>query len=478
MASKGVNRDKVVRTPVEDDARSILLRVKSPIDIHGEDGVDRILGANAEKERRILAYMTRLGFANHAQTDGVTISSFVRRFPLPMDFAAASEGFLSVIKKHTSNEMFAEYLKAMQNLRVQIYGERQVLYENMQKAKKAKNDELAMRGLVAVEETEAKEWLRSARIDGDMWVHGRIERRLTTSILQRNDLGVKWKMGFSGVEIGLTQMFKVGMREAILAYVKTDNVVKVRSYYKDNTCGLWKYLPDYTTVRNSAGKIELWCGEAYASEMVVLPIVLQERLCEIAGKGAAKNITDDAEFLFVGTAKRYATFEEYLKQRKAGKLVGDVYDEVPAKPSLVLGNIGNGKARPERLKINEKKMKPNFMAKEREWKVKTPLNGTFKMASFPIDNGKIRYVFAENNKQQAWMTKIEIESKVTSTGLLAKWGYAQDFTTPLYAKVSKSDGYGDEADVKGVYINMWKHYLSRMPIIQEYIRSKLATLKK
>ena len=66
-----------------------------------------------------------------------------------------------------------------------------------------------------------------------------------------------------------------------------------------------------------------------------------------------------------------------------------------------------------------------------------------------------------------------MKTKLTSTGLRAEWAYPGDLATPVYERVTKSDGYGDDADQKGGYISMWDKYVSKLGIIKDYLRAKL-----
>ena len=70
------------------------------------------------------------------------------------------------------------------------------------------------------------------------------------------------------------------------------------------------------------------------------------------------------------------------------------------------------------------------------------------------------------------MGGIEVNSPITSTGLRQEWMHGGDMVTPLYEYESQTDGYGDPEDAKRNYRGMWKYYLSRVPVIREYVERR------
>jgi len=114
----------------ETDERELLNAIKSPVDKYGENGVYRRLVD--EREQRILAYHTGVGFTNPEQTDGVTVKQFLKKYPLPQDFEAAAAGFLKTVRRNSSDSTYAEYVNALRNFKWQIYGNRQLFYEQLQ----------------------------------------------------------------------------------------------------------------------------------------------------------------------------------------------------------------------------------------------------------------------------------------------------------------------------------------------------------
>lgn len=454
------------------DAKSILKAIKDPIKKYGEDGVDRRLGF-AEKERRILAYMTGLGFNDWEQTDGVSIKAFSQKYPMPADFEAAAEGFLKVIRKHSTDEQFAEYVKAMENFKQQIYGLRKIYAKGIKDLwHKAAEQVKTEAGLIEVSPAEAKLLMYKTVLFGDALVQGQIERKLTTQALIRNGLAPKWKVTFDGQKIALSKAFKDATRDVIIAYTEVGEKMIARSYYRDSGQGVWRYLPDYALKTNKAGKEEVWTGIGYAEEMLNLPAELQAKLSEIVSKGLLKTL-NDPEWLFVGTAKSYPSVEEYLKVRREGKLSGEVYTEVAPRPMIALAEPSRHRLKVSELKVSSMDLKPNFKEKLFDWQIQTTLYGKVKAECFPSMDGSLRYTFFEDSKHRAWIAAVDAFSEVTSTGLRARWAFAGDLATPIFVTRVAADGFGDENELKGNYIGMWSTYVEKIPLVKEYLRSKM-----
>ena len=454
--------------------RDLIKSVKSPVERFGEDGVDRRLGVAAEKERRILAYHTGAGFANWRETDGVTIKEFLKKYPLPQDFDAASEGFLRVIRKNSGDVTYGDYVKAMENFKWQIYGTRQDYFEALKLLIRRSEEQVTTAtGLIELDEVGVKEIVSFSRVEGDAWIEGPMERKLTMPTILRNKLTPKWKLELENITLAFSQAFKMTTRDVVMAYIQVENVWKVRSFYRNALDGVWKYLPDYAMRQTGSGKAEIWCGLAYAEEMLILPAALQMRLSEIVEKGYSRNIVDSTDYLFVGTALRYESMKDYLDTRKLARLSGPMYAEVAARPTVVFGGLSRIKVRPSEVGVAEKGAQPDFSHVVHEWTTTTGLNGKAKATSFYSKDGNLEYVFFEDSRHRAWLTAVEVKTKLTSTGLRAEWAYPGDLATPVYERVTKSDGYGDDADQKGGYISMWDKYVSKLGIIKDYLRAKL-----
>ncbi len=169
--------------------RGLIKSLKSPVERFGEDGMDRRLGVAAEKERRILAYHTGVGFANWRETDGVTIQEFLRKYPLPQDFDAASDGFLKVIRRNSGDVTYKDYVEAMERFKWQIYGVRQDYYEALKLLIRRSEEQVTTpTGLIELDAAGVKEILGAIRIEGDAWIEGALESTNQSPVTMRPGL--------------------------------------------------------------------------------------------------------------------------------------------------------------------------------------------------------------------------------------------------------------------------------------------------
>ena len=220
--------------------------------------------------------------------------------------------------------------------------------------------------------------------------------------------------------------------------------------------------------------MEIFCGVGYAEESLVLPAEIQKRLTEVAEEKPLRGLIDASEFLFVGTAVRYDNPAAYLEARRERQLVGSVYGEVEMKPAVVFGTTGKFKTKPTELLVEDEAASPDFSHVEFTWTMNTGMYGKITATSFVSRDATLLYTFFEDSKQRAWLANVELlTSEVTSTGLRSEWAYAGDLGTALYVPVRKSDGYGEDDDMRGGHISMWKRYVSRIPMVKEYLRAKL-----
>ncbi|MDR3298117.1 MAG: protein phosphatase 2C domain-containing protein [Candidatus Nomurabacteria bacterium] len=121
-------------TITRDDELGILTRIEDPI---GKSGKDQVFSKLSHSKHflRILSYNTKSGFENWQQTSPDNLAEFIKKFPTPMDFEAASQIFLDDIKRSNPNkpEKYTEYLADMESFRKIVYGKRQEYWEQIQK---------------------------------------------------------------------------------------------------------------------------------------------------------------------------------------------------------------------------------------------------------------------------------------------------------------------------------------------------------
>ena len=456
------------------DERNLLLSIKDPIAFHGIDGVNAKLG-NEKHERRILGYAIAgvNGFDNYTSMMGKeSITEFIKKYPTPMEFDALGKDLLQRIGEHNTPQKLQEYIGAMTNFKKQIYGKRQEYYDvikglHQRIEDKSQTESLSIPTLEQISEHESHETIKHTLIDGDSYRHNGKNYTLFPEHLERFGLAPKQKITIDGVEIMLSDSFECNARDSVIAYVKTKDGYKARSYYRSSSQGVWRYMPDYVKDERTGDDIG-WYGKSYNEEAMTLPMELQNSLNSISKKGNIKIDGTDPAFLFAGTAKSYDSMDEYLRRKHLGQLRGDIYQEVSKYPAIELSPTQSYfKTKPEALTI-PLNFSPDFSKKLAECEVDTSLYGPLSAKYYLSQNKQLRYCFHEDRFGRAFIGGIEMNSKITSTGLRSDWALAGDIGTPLYEYDSQTGGYGDVNDEKGSYQCMWQGYLSKIPLFKAY----------
>ena len=328
------------------------------------------------------------------------------------------------------------------------------------------------------EAAESKEILKNSIIDGDPFLLGGKYYKLNSEVLDHVGLGPKEKLMVEGTEIGLSGSFKVDdSRDAILGYVKTDEGYRVRSYYRSNSQGVWRCLPDY--VRDSDGKVS-WYGKAHGEESLTLPIKMQAALSEIALEGS-RELDDEGfkglpNFILAGTAKVYDSKRDYMNIYYDKNNVNDLDKELNPKPTMLPVEVDarkwfDGHAEPAGIDIKGP-ARPNFSKKLMDWESNASLYGHLKNSVYGSYDRRYNYVVSEDDNGRCFISHIERSGKITSYGLRSEWVSAEQITVPLYEYPKQDHGCGDFYDEKGRYVGMWKNYLSKLKVIQEYKASE------
>jgi len=293
--------------------------------------------------------------------------------------------------------------------------------------------------------------------------------RLTTEALRDHDLGPKYRAQIENREVNLSDVYELeDGRVAAVAYLPTDDGVKVRSYYRSNSQGVWRYLPDYVRDEQTGEGLG-WYGKSYAEEAVTLPYSLQESLATIMNSQGVKRIErTNPMFFFAGAALAYDSKDDYRAALESGQLQGDFYQEVsPVSNTQEFGELSPAKQNPEDINM-EPGFEPNFGRVLASYKSESSLTGTMGIEVFNSEDGRFNWLMCTDKQNRSWVGGIEASSPITSTGCRQEWVSAGDAATPLYEYKSMESGYGDFTDRRRSYVSMWKNYLSKMPLIRKY----------
>lgn len=318
--------------------------------------------------------------------------------------------------------------------------------------------------LEIIDDKEAEEILGKAEVHGDEFLGG----KLTAEILKEEGLQPKHKihLGDSVVWFSSSAYDLDRGRIAVAAYVENKGKISVRSYYRSNSQGVWRYLPDYTL--DSNGNVN-WFGKGHGEESVTLPVAMQKALAVVTGEGMPILETKrNSEFIFAGTAKKYGTNKDQY------------YQEIESVPKKLQGDFypASGKTPPEQMTLTDEET-PDLSKSISSWNQKSDLyGGNISIEVFPSKDGKLKFMFCKDQAGRAWIGGIEDESETQSTGLKKTWIQCGDLTTPAFEYKSfntdQTGGYGNDKIRSGKYVDMYEKYLQKIPVIQEYLKPRFA----
>lgn len=444
--------------------------------------------ATSNHKRRILAYFTGVGFDNYERVSADTVADFLRKYPDPYKFLAPKKDFLEAIKRSNPISKYEDYVKEMCDFTQDVYGKEQEYARRARELIQLAEDWQVDQDAVRL----SGEYLKGAIIEGDAWIQDGKAYTLTTELLEQGGLTPRYELEISGVQIALSRAFMVDVHEAVVGYVKFNDVVYVRGYYRSNSQGMWRYLADYV---GGNGEIA-WYGVGFNEESLTLPMKLQKQLNAVCKRGLHEVTGVNMGFFLGGTARRFESKEEYHRLVDAGEMKGAYYAEVMREPMLNFGTLSASKLPPESIDIDGNEA-PNFRNQLDHYDMKTEMYGNVAVRQFPSMDDKLRYMMIERGfsaYKKAWVGAIEVNSPITSTGLKREWVSSGDILTPLYEYHTMAGGYGEEitgerstfgVDAKGVpiavtldaeggkvpdgYLSMWDKYLKLVPMVQKYL---------
>ena len=412
---------------------------------------------------RIVAYMTGLGFDNYDKVTKESLDKFVNRYPSPLAFESAENDFLAAIEESNPEQKYLDYKREAGELIKEVYGEKAQVLEYYDELVKDAEEWQIQKDAVRL----SAEFLPSAEIVGDKWVQDGQEYTLTTELLKKVGLVPTFYLEMGGAEVALSPAFKVDAHEAVIAYVRLNNQIKVRGYYRSNSQAMWRFLADYV---GGNGEIA-WYGTGFNEESLTLPMKFQKELNFVSKRGLLEIPGVNTGFFLGGTAKRYESKEEYKKLVAENKMDSDYYKEMEHEPRLNFGVLSAEKHPPFSVDIEDENG-PNFRNQLDHYIMTTEMYGEVTVRQFPSFNDELRYLVCEVGKKdekKAWIGTIEVNAPMTSVGLTAGWVSSGDICTPLLEYKTMTGGYGEPDGRTDGYESMWEKYLSQMPIIKKYL---------
>lgn len=300
-----------------------------------------------------------------------------------------------------------------------------------------------------------------------------IKKDLLPTDLERAGLLPKYAVQVEGKTILFSTPYALDTgdrRIAVVGYVQEDDNYVARTFYLSNSQGVWRYLPKYwpegTGVR--------WFDKGYGEESVTIPIALQLALNTIREETPQPIQLPENEnpyFYFAGTARPLSaeniTFRYEVEEQPV---------DLNFEPQQRFINRSIQKLPPREITFDDNpNAKPNFDHQILSWQQHTEQYGPITIEVYPSSDGMLNYMFCRDGKGRAWVGGIEdTTSDIKSVGVRKRWVNGGDLTTPAYeydTQVGKAE-YENNNDRNGPYVDMFTNYISRIPIIQEYLKKK------
>lgn len=520
-----IQREKVISDLksgkiTSNNIKDFLLQVVMPVDDHKstQNNIFQEL-SRGPKQKQIFSVLTGHNASNWQNVNATDLNLLLNKpvkghpdYRTPVGFAVFRQKFLDGIKAQATPEQFTTYLHAMNSLAKILYGRRYEYYqqilllsdqaesqptsseaqpitppaeaypkdtttpaeikpESTSPAKTAPRIQSPTQ-ITPLSQERSTEILSRAIISGDPWHQDGNEYPLTTASLTSSGLTPAFETFVDAVSISLSYPFQLSDgRGAALAFVDTPEGAKVRSYYLDTKTGLWHYAPDI--IRGARGEGMSQITEGYGPASTMLPALLQKSLCELVKTYGFREITNvNPDFLFAGTAKSYNSMQEYREALSRGQNLNDFYHEVDSQPMFSNWQpSGKNKNVPQLISVNAN-ICPNFQAPLTAFLTYSILAGQLSVNTFPSSDGQFIWIFESDDWNRTHIAGLETTSLLTSTGCHTSWTSAGDLTTPLYENTTKSGNYGDPADTRKGLIGMWNQYLSKIPLIQQFLAWK------
>ena len=301
-------------------------------------------------------------------------------------------------------------------------------------------------------------------------------KTLTKQMLAENHLWPQFRAVLFGREIIYSQAFDIGSsRTALIGYVRDGDKYVARTYYLSRSQVLWRYLP--LVHLNKEGKIDLY-DKGYDQDSLNVPYQVQALFSKILTHGTLifEHLSEkQRNLLFVGTA--------YVREPEQGGDEGDTAvrptyaDEViatpdfkMAKPNVSLRDLKD----PNLSKIRVPRgQSPALDQKLAQFKVLNAFGEWITLRVYPSKDSTLNYIFAEDPQTRVWIAGIEVNSlQVNKVGIRTDWIEGGLLTMPLYEYSGYDLNFGDETDSRKSYVGMWKNFLSKIPMIQDYLRHR------
>lgn len=415
----------------------------------------------------IVAELVKNDFEARTNIQPHDLVLLLEKYPTPQQLVDAVMPLLQDIEFGNGSEKLNEYQQSLATLLQKIYGKRYEYYQQYL-LMKAQSKSLSSSEPIIEQSITPKEFsiteinaTEVAMLMNQVEIHGDVfnGKKLTKEILVAEGLSPRYRVqiGDSIVWFSSTPYNLNGNRIAVVAYVQSGDKAVARSYYRSNSAGVWRYLPQYEAI---GGNIH-WFSKGHGEDSLSLPFELQRALAEISQSDSPVLEVSDPDFILAGTARNIAENTTYEAEVSVVpiKLPGNFYTGDPLK-----------KIDPESLKFENEQASPDFQNLVSSWKQYSDLYGEVTVEIFASRDKQFHYMFCQDGRGRVWVAAVESSGPIVSTGLKEHWVDAGSLTTPAYEYYSQDDNYGNNKLTSGRYVDMYAKYLSRTPVVQEYLR--------
>ncbi|MFC1625945.1 FHA domain-containing protein, partial [Patescibacteria group bacterium] len=278
-------------------------------------------------------------------------------------------------------------------------------------------------------------------------------RILTTDDLYKAKLYPKYTISVQGVQYYVSDPFKLGDsgRIAYILYVDDGkgNLI-ARSFYRSNSAVTWRYLPGYTA--NEEGRV-IWYSKGYGEEGINAPLQIQQLLSTLLDEKVPLALTNP-DYFFAGTA---------YGRRMSDSLIPDPVERITLDYDRS-GDLPN----PKTIKFTNAEDAPDFNSYISSWEENTKIYGLISKDVFLSKNKKYIYVFYRDQLGRAGISFVENNSEPMSQGVRRRAVVLGPLATPIFEYEDQSYQYGNSELRNGSYVDMYKNFLSKIPVIQEY----------
>lgn len=291
-------------------------------------------------------------------------------------------------------------------------------------------------------------------------IHGEPYRGITLTKAELDRIGLKpeYNIDVDGATVYVSIPYEAkGGRVAFVAFVKRENKLIARTFYRSNSQGIWRYLPEYETGKD--GSIE-WFGKGHQEDSIILPIPLQKALSDLSNREKPKRLANP-NLVFAGTARKLSSTNTFY---------GEVLSEAERLPGNFYPTDRRNLIPPEEVDFEDSTAVPDFERAVASWEQNTALYGRVRTEVFPSRDGRFYYLFCRDERNRAWIGGVDTKEPIGSTGLRPKWVNLGCLGTPAFEYTAKSGQYGNpDLRYPPFYIDMFKNYLSRISVIKQYL---------